>query len=275
MNALNHPTPNFPSETSQEPPTTTIRVLAFDADDTLWHNMTLFTLTQERFRRLLAGDSDPDQIGRKLFETEVRNLQHYGYGIKAFTLSMIETAVELTGGKVTGEQIGAILALGREMIASPVELLPHVQETLARLAGEYELMLLTKGDLFDQEAKLARSGLGDLFRHVEVVTEKDRVAYERVLARHGLSPDELVMVGNSVKSDILPALAAGMRAVYVPYHLTWAHEEAEVGEADPARYAEIEHLGFLPALLGRVGTGAQLAPDSPDGPQTERMRGAD
>ena len=250
MNALSHRIPKSPPETSQQLRTSTIRILAFDVDDTLWHNMTLFTLTQERFRRLLAGDSDPNQIGRKLFETEVRNLQHYGYGIKAFTLSMIETAVELTGGEVTGEQIGAILTLGKEMIASPVELLPHVQETVARLADEYELMLLTKGDLFDQEAKLARSGLGDLFRHVEVVTEKDRATYERVLVRHGLSPDELVMVGNSVKSDILPALAAGMRAVFVPYHLTWAHEEAEIGEADPARFAEMEHLGFLPELLG-------------------------
>lgn len=250
MNASNYPSPKSPSETPQQPRTSIIRMLAFDADDTLWHNMTLFTLTQERFRLLLAGEGDPDQIGRKLFETEVRNLQHYGYGIKAFTLSMIETAVELTGSKVTGQQIGAILDLGREMLASPVELLPHVQETVARLAGEYELMLLTKGDLFDQEAKLARSGLGDLFRHVEVVTEKDRAAYERVLARHGLSPDELVMVGNSVKSDILPALAAGMRAVYVPYHLTWAHEEAEIGEVDLTRFAEIAHLGLLPDLLG-------------------------
>jgi putative hydrolase of the HAD superfamily len=227
----------------------TIRVVAFDADDTLWHNMPLFTVTQEKFRGLLVGHGDPTEIGEHLFETEVRNLQRYGYGIKAFTLSMIETALELTERQVTGEQIAAILELGRQMLASPIELLPQVRETVERLSVDYELMLLTKGDLFDQEAKLARSGLGALFRHVTVVSEKNRAAYERILARHDLSPEELVMIGNSVKSDILPALAAGSRAVYVPYHLTWAHEEAEVGEADPARYAEIAHLGLLPYLL--------------------------
>lgn len=230
---------------------TTIRLIAFDADDTLWHNMPLFTLTQEKFRELLAGHGDPAQIGRRLFETEVRNLQRYGYGIKAFTLSMIETALELTDRQVTGNQIAAILDLGRQMLASPTELLPQVRETVESLSGDYELMLLTKGDLFDQEAKLARSGLGDLFRHVEVVTEKDRAAYERVLKRHGVSPAEMVMVGNSVKSDILPALAAGARAVYVPYYPTWAHEEAKIGETDPTRYVEIAHVGLLPPVLSR------------------------
>lgn len=226
-----------------------IRMIAFDADDTLWHNMPLFTLTQEKFRELLAGHGDPAQIGQHLFETEVRNLQRYGYGIKAFTLSMIETALDLTDRQVTGGQIAAILDLGRQMLASPTELLPHVRKTVERLSADYDLMLLTKGDLFDQEAKLARSGLGDLFRHVEVVTEKDQATYERILKRQGLSPTELVMVGNSMKSDILAPLAAGARAVYVPYFPVWAHEAAEIGETTPDRYAEIEHLGLLPDLI--------------------------
>ena len=237
-----------------------IQVVAFDADDTLWHNMPLFTLTQERLLRLLAPDGDSEGIGLRLYETEVRNLRHYGYGVKAFTLSMIETAVEVTQGAVTGAQIAAILDLGREMLAAPVELLPHVRETVARLSEEYELMLLTKGDLFDQEAKLARSGLGGMFRHVEVVSEKSRAAFERILARRGIGPGALVMVGNSVKSDILPALAVGARAVHVPYPLTWAHEEAELGDVDPARCAEIEHLGRLPDLLARWCGDRAVAP---------------
>ncbi len=228
-----------------------IRTIAFDADDTLWHNMPLFTLTHEKFRRLLTAHSDEEDIPRRLMETEIRNLQHYGYGIKGFTLSMIETALELTEGRVTGPQISAILDFGKQMLASPNELLPQVRDTVTELAARYPLMLLTKGDLFDQEAKLARSGLGDLFHHVEIVSEKDPPTYARILARCGLAPPEFVMVGNSVKSDILPILDIGARAVFVPYHPTWVHEEALVPPTSPDRYAELPHLGELPALIDR------------------------
>ena len=204
-----------------------IRLVAFDADDTLWHNESLFILSQEKFRNLLLNYHSRQWIDRKLFETEIRNLAHFGYGIKGFTLSMIETAIELSEGRVSGREIGLLLDICKEMLAAPIELLEGVEATVRRLARSYQLILITKGDLFDQESKLARSGLGDCFSQVDVVSEKTRATYERVIARHGIRPEELVMVGNSVRSDILPALAAGARAVHIPYHVTWAHEEAE------------------------------------------------
>lgn len=232
-----------------------IHTIAFDADDTLWHNMPLFTLTHEKFRQLLMAHSEEEDIPRRLMETEIRNLRQYGYGIKGFTLSMIETALELTAGRVTGPQIAAILDFGKQMLASPIELLPQVRETVTELAARYQLMLLTKGDLFDQEVKLARSGLGDLFHHIDIVSEKDTPTYARILARYGLAPPEFVMVGNSVKSDILPVLSLGARAVFVPYHPTWVHEEASVPPTGPDRYAELPHLGQLPALIDHWAIG--------------------
>ena len=204
-----------------------ITTVGLDADDTLWHNETIFRLTHARFVDLLADRADPDPIEARLAAVEQRNLRLYGYGVKGFTLSMIETAMELCEGEPPPGVIREILAAGREMLAHPVETLPGVDEALAELSKHYRLVLITKGDLLDQERKLAASGLGDLFAAVEIVSEKDRSTYERVFTRHGTGPSQAVMVGNSMKSDVLPAIAAGAYAVHIPYAVTWAHEMAE------------------------------------------------
>jgi putative hydrolase of the HAD superfamily len=225
----------------------TIEVIAFDADDTLWHNESLFTVTQTKFKQLLAAYHSDEWIEAKLNETEMRNIKHFGYGIKGFTLSMIETATELTEGRISGREISAIISYAKAMLAAPVELLDGVRETITHLAGRYRLMLITKGDLFDQESKIARSGLGDYFSQVEIVSEKNTHVYRAIIAKHGLDPRRLLMVGNSIKSDILPAVAAGARAVYVPYHTTWVHER--ISDYDATSFFEIAHMGLLPALL--------------------------
>src|SRR5436853_1586138 len=224
-----------------------IDVIAFDADDTLWHNESLFTVTQSKFKQLLSAYHSEEWIEEKLNETERRNIEHFGYGIKGFTLSMIETAIELTGGRLTGAGIEQIIGFAKAMLKAPVELLDGVRETVSRLAGAYQLMLITKGDLFDQESKIARSGLGDYFSHVEIVSEKNSGVYRAILAKHQLDPPRFLMVGNSIKSDILPAIEAGARAVYVPYHTTWVHER--VTDYDASGFFEIAHLGLLPDLL--------------------------
>lgn len=223
--------------------------IAFDGDDTLWHNESLFSMTQERFRAVLtahAGGTAPADLDRRLLEAETRNLRYFGYGIKGFVLSMIETAVEVTEGGIPARDIRDLIDFGKAMLEHPVELLDGVAEVVGRLAAERPLLLITKGDLFDQESKVARSGLADHFRAVEVVSEKDPATYARVLARHGIAPARFLMVGNSVRSDILPVLALGAQAVHIPYHLTWAHEEA----AAPAEgYRRLDSLHGLPALL--------------------------
>ena len=225
----------------------TITTVGLDADDTLWHNETVFRLTQARFLDLLT-EHENAVIEARLAEIERRNLQLYGYGVKGFTLSMIETAMEMCDGEPPAGVIREILAAGREMLAHPVETLPGVDEALTRLSGRYRLVLITKGDLLDQERKLAASGLGDLFAAVEIVSEKDRATYERVFTRHGTGPAEAVMVGNSMKSDVLPALEAGAFAVHIPYVVTWAHELADAPEGHP-RYGALDRIDDLPALI--------------------------
>lgn len=224
--------------------------VAFDADDTLWHNETLFTLSQERFRALLAAYADLATIDARLYEVETRNLSIFGYGIKGFTLSMIETAIELTEGRIDGHAIHTIIGYAREMVAAPIQLLDHAETVVRALAERYQLLIITKGDLLDQESKIARSGLAELFAGIEIVSNKDAATYRRVLARHGITPASFVMVGNALRSDILPVRAIGARAVHVPYVLTWAHEHAD---AEPARdgYAQIADLSELPKLLTR------------------------
>lgn len=232
------------------------RLIAFDADDTLWHNEPLFSDTQDRFRELLRRYHDDAWIEQRLLETETRNLQHYGYGVKAFTLSMIETAIELTEGRVGGAEVEAILGMGREMLLAPVQLLDGVAETVEALAARWDLMVITKGDLLDQETKVARSGLGDLFSHVEVVSRKDRTTYERILRGHAVEPREFVMVGNSLRSDVLPVLETGAHAVHVPYPVTWAHEEVEAERLEGLHFARADDIRELPRVLdGLEGRG--------------------
>jgi putative hydrolase of the HAD superfamily len=224
--------------------------VGFDADDTLWHNARLFRLTQERFVELLADSADPDDLAARLAAAERRNLGRYGFGVKGFVLSMIETAVEVTQGRVPGQVIAELIAAGHEMLDHPIELLPHARAAVEALAGRAELVLVTKGDLIDQERKLAQSGLGDLFDAIEIVSDKTPATYARVFARHGRP--RAMMVGNSLRSDVIPAIAAGGWGVFVPHDLTWSYEaEAEVPATHP-RFREIAHLGELPGLIAAI-----------------------
>jgi len=227
-------------------------VIAFDADDTLWHNERLYVNAQARFAQLLSNYHNPEWIGERLYQTETQNIQHFGYGIKAFALSMIETAVELTEGRLHGQDVQALIDLAKEMLSAKVELLEHVAETIPQLATSYRLMVITKGDLLDQETKIIRSGLGQYFQQIEVLSQKTRETYERVLKKHSIAPERFLMVGNSLKSDILPILELGGKAVHIPYETTWLHEVASPPEAGQAGYYPLEHLGQLPALLERL-----------------------
>jgi len=226
-------------------------LIAFDADDTLWQNERLYLEAQATLRQILSRYHQPAWIDERLHQVELRNLQHFGYGVKGFALSMIETAVELTEGRVTGREVQAIIDAARAMLSADVELLDHVSETLALLAEARPLMLLTKGDLFDQEAKIARSGLAPSFRHVEIVSDKRPETYAAILRRYGVPPERFLMVGNSLRSDILPVLDIGASAVYVPHELTWAHESAAPPRGRPGFY-EIAHIGLLPGLLAEL-----------------------
>ena len=220
--------------------------IAFDADDTLWENEQFFQSSKDSFTEMLASYVEPDHLHQKLTAAEMRNLARYGYGIKGFTLSMIETAIEVTDSKVPTSTIAAILKMGREMLDHPIELLPHVRECLETLGSEPDIILITKGDLLHQEQKLAQSGLGDYFDAVEIVSEKTPEVYQRIFARR--DRPRAMMVGNSMRSDILPAIAAGAWGIYVPHNLTWEHERAEA-PANSTRFHQIPHLGKLPALI--------------------------
>jgi putative hydrolase of the HAD superfamily len=230
-----------------------IEVVGIDGDDTLWRNEDYFAVSQELFRKLLTpyvnGDIAPEDLDRRLADRERSNLELFGYGVKGFTLSMIETAIELSAGTIGAPEIQTLLDRGKEMLAHPVELLPGVAEAVEELGRTHRLVLVTKGDLFNQEQKVARSGLADHFERVEIVAEKDPLTYERILARLGVPPQRFVMAGNSVRSDVLPVLAIGGRAVHIPYELTWVHEHAEHDGSVPV----LESLGQLPGWLARQG----------------------
>ena len=229
-----------------------ITVIGLDADDTLWHNESIFHLTQQQYFDLLKDYGEPDHMMARLLEVERRNLRLYGYGVKGFTLSMIETAIDLTRGAVPAKTVAAIMDLGRAMLEHPVEPLPGVAETLERLKGHYRLVMITKGDLLNQEQKLARSGLGDRFDAIEIVSEKDAGTYRRILARQDAPAAETVMIGNSLKSDVLPALEAGWWGIHIPYHITWAHERAEPPVDDP-RFAKLETIREVPDWVSARG----------------------
>jgi putative hydrolase of the HAD superfamily len=230
----------------------TLTTIGFDADDTLWQNEQFYRLTETHFTKLLADFADGASISERLLAAEKRNLQHYGFGIKGFTLSMIETAIEITEGKVPASVIAQILDTGRDLLSHPVETMPHARETLAALADTYLLVMVTKGDLFDQERKLAQSGLGDFFHAVEIVSDKTAVTYRRIFSKIGGGPERAMMVGNSLKSDIVPAIAAGSYGVFVPHELTWVLEHVEEPIEAP-RFRKIEHLGELRGLIDTLG----------------------
>ncbi|MEW9304404.1 HAD family hydrolase [Labrys neptuniae] len=218
-----------------------LTTLAFDADDTLWQNEQYFRTAEEELVSLLADYADKDTLLAHLLEVGKRNVVSHGFGMKTFTFSMIDTAIDVSGGQVPAPVIGRILALGKEILNHPVELLPGVADTLESLAGQYRLILITKGDLFHQENKIAQSGLRDLFEAVEIVSEKSAETYAQAFARHGDGPQASMMIGNSLKSDVIPALRVGSWGVYVPHPLTWAFEHAEAPLHEP-RFREIETL---------------------------------
>jgi len=230
-----------------------LTTIGFDADDTLWQNEAFFRLTQDRFTRLLADHADPHHLAERLEAAERRNLGHYGFGVKGFTLSMIETAIEVTDARVPARVIAELVAAGREMLEHPINLLPQARATVTALAADYRVVLITKGDLLDQERKLAQSGLGDLFDGVEIVSHKTADAYRTIFARHGTGADQAMMVGNSLKSDIIPALEAGSWGIHVPHGLTWALEAADPPE-DHHRFFALDSLGGLPDLVAALAT---------------------
>ena len=229
-----------------------ITVVGLDGDDTLWHNEGRFNLTQGELRDLLHRHVPGADVDTHLFEIEMKNLAVYGYGVKSFTLSMIETAIQLTEGRIPAADLEVILGWGKRMLREPTELLDGVDETLRELSERYELLLITKGDLFDQESKLARSGLADLFLGVEIVSEKSVSAYRGILARRGIKTEEFVMVGNSLRSDIVPVLELGARAVHIPYHVTWHHEEVAEESLPSSGWHRLERIGELSRLLSEL-----------------------
>ena len=226
--------------------------IAFDADDTLWHNENIYFATGEKFKALLAPYCEPGVINGRLYQTELANLQHFGYGIKSFTLSMIETAVQLTNGRIPASDILTILNFAKEMRQHPVELLPGVAEVVHELSHHYPLLIITKGDLFDQETKVAQSGIADHFRHVEVVSEKDPATYAALFARLGIDPRTVLMVGNSLRSDVLPLVELGATAVHIPYQTTWEHETVIPATAQQHSYHTLSSIEQLPGLIANL-----------------------
>jgi putative hydrolase of the HAD superfamily len=226
----------------------TITTLGFDADDTLWQNEEFFRLTQTQFEDLLRDYAAPDHLAERLLQAERRNLGTYGFGVKGFVLSMIETAIEVTDNQVPASIIADLIAAGKEMLDHPIHLLPHAMETVRTLSAQYKLVLITKGDLLDQERKLAQSGLGELFDAIEIVSDKTPKTYIRAFMRHGDGPDRAMMVGNSMKSDVIPAIEAGGWGVHVPARYEWEIEKAAPPDDHP-RFRALCDLGGLPDLL--------------------------
>lgn len=228
-----------------------LQTIGFDADDTLWHNERFFKLTQQRFEELLSDHTDTQTLHDRLLAAEKRNIGHYGFGVKGFVLSMIETAINVTDGAVPGHVIKQLLDAGQDMLAHPIELLPHVRSTVESLAETHRIVLITKGDLLHQERKLAQSGLGDLFDDVAIVSEKSVATYRRVFATGPGGVDAAMMVGNSMKSDIVPAVEAGSWGVFVPSDLEWDLEKAEPPVS--TRFRTIADLGELEPLVTEIG----------------------
>lgn len=225
--------------------------LCFDADDTLWHNERFFQMTQAHFATLLTDYAERDHLAEQLLAAERRNLGRYGFGIKGFVLSMIETALEVTDKTVPGHVIAEIIAAGQDMLAHPIELLPGVEETISELAPRYRLILITKGDLLDQERKIAQSGLGEVFDGVEIVSDKSMAAYSEIFARHQTPANATLMAGNSMKSDVLPAIEAGAWGVWVPHGVTWEIEAAEPPQDQP-KFHEARDFKQLPEIIAAI-----------------------
>lgn len=226
-----------------------VKVIAFDADDTLWVNEPYFQNTEKKFCELLETFMPQHTLSRELLKIEIENLALYGYGIKGYILSMIEAAIKVTGGTIPVEAIETIIGYGKDLLNEPIELLENVEEVLEALKGHYRIVVATKGDLLDQERKLRKSGLSHYFHHIEIMSEKKEADYLKLIRHLDIRPQEFMMIGNSLKSDVIPVINIGGHAIHVPYHTTWAHEHVETS-LEHANFRHAEHLaGVLPLLL--------------------------
>ncbi len=223
-------------------------LIAFDADDTLWHNLIHFDATERQFGELLSQFAEPALATKALMDAEKRNIPLYGFGVKGFTLSMIETALELSGGAVEAATLQKLIAMGRDMLDHDIELLPHVEDTLKTLHGTHRLLLVTKGDLHHQERKVLASGLAHYFEGVEIVSDKKAETYARLCKRHGAKIEKSLMAGNSIRSDVLPMIEAGGHGVYVPFSILWDHEHEDVPKDTP-RFYEVETMAGIPSMI--------------------------
>jgi putative hydrolase of the HAD superfamily len=226
-----------------------IKVIGFDADDTLWVNETYFREAETTFAKLLSKYETPNKIDQELFRMEIDNLPLYGYGVKAFTLSMVESALELSNYNISTKTIEAILNIGKDMLNKPVELLDGVETVLKTLSKKYRLILATKGDLLDQERKLEKSGLTDYFHHIEVLSDKKEENYSKLLNHLDINPSEFLMIGNSLKSDVLPLVNIKAHAIHIPFHTTWAHEQVTEAEKNGKAYKTISSLKDVLKLI--------------------------
>lgn len=227
-----------------------IKVIGFDADDTLWVNEPFYRETEDKFCELLRHYDSSDEINRRLYSVEIGNLSLYGYGSKAFVLSLIETAIDISGGKVTAEEISRIIELGKEQIIRKNPLLDGVEEVLKGLSGRYRLIVATKGDLLDQERKLKNSGIAGYFHHIEIMSDKTEEHYSRIFHHLDIRPDEFLMVGNSLKSDVQPVVSLGGYAIHVPYHVTWQHEELHTHNMPESHFVELGRITDVLKVLG-------------------------
>lgn len=225
-----------------------IEVIGFDADDTLWVNEPYYRDAEKQFVNLIVAYGVEGDIAEALFKTEIANLGLYGYGIKAFMLSLVECAIDLTNGSVSSQTISRIIEIGKGMLQRPIELLDDVKEVLENLAPNYKLIVATKGDLLDQEGKMKRSGIASCFHHIEVMSDKKEEHYVQLLNHLDIEPSRFLMIGNSMKSDIIPPLNLGARAIHVPFHTTWAHEEVDE-EPDSDRFLRVEGIRDVPGLI--------------------------
>ncbi|MEN8805009.1 MAG: HAD family hydrolase [Wenyingzhuangia sp.] len=223
------------------------KVIAFDADDTLWVNEPYFREAEQQFAKLLSAYETENKIHQELYKVIIQNIPLYGYGVKSCVLSMIQCATELSNNQLSSVVVQKILAIGKEMLSKPIELLPNVESVLHQLSQKHKLIVLTKGDLLDQEKKLKKSGLLQYFHHVEVMSEKDPAGYQRVLNHLDLEPEEFLMIGNSLKSDVLPVIQIGAAAIHIPFHSIWAFETVEKEELNKHEYTSVSSLE---ALLG-------------------------
>ena len=231
-----------------------IDVIAFDADDTLWDNEGFYIAAKERFKRLLSEDHAPEEVERRLDEIEVHNVEFYGYGLKSFMLSMIETSAQLSGGQIESGIIQEIISIGKGMLMTEVQPFEYAEAVLTELSQSYRLMLITKGDTFEQERKIKRSDLSRYFHYIDIISEKSAESYRALLDKYRIDPGRFLMVGNSIRSDILPVIRIGGKAVYIPYEHTWSHEMIDEPLAQEGAYYKVENLGELVGLVKRLET---------------------